>query len=244
MAGETAMSKIDKPEIGILCWEAGQSPRGLVQLEALKGNSTNPDSYNFPVRFYRVKGANIHTILENPDTTVLARMIEAGKEMVREGVKAVTTSCGFNAIFQKELSEGIGVPVHTSSLLQVPLVQLMLGSHRDVCIITAKKAALKPEHLTAAGISRTENLHIYGLEHCPQWSRIFETPNEDLDVEAVRQEVVGVAMDALREHPHIGAFVLECTDLPPFAEEIRAKSRLPVFDFITLVQYVYSALPR
>lgn len=93
------MTKYDKPEIGILCWEAGQSPRGLVQLEALKGNSTNPDSYNFPVRFYRVKGANIHTILENPDKTVLARMIEAGKEMLRDGIKAVTTSCGFNAIF-------------------------------------------------------------------------------------------------------------------------------------------------
>lgn len=238
------MSQNAKPILGILCWEAGQSPRGLIQLEALKGNSTNPDSYNFPVRFYRVKGANIHTILENPDKTILARMIEAGKDMVLEGVKAVTTSCGFNAIFQKELSEGIGVPVHTSSLLQVPLVQLMLGSHHDVCIITAKKAALKPEHLAAAGISRTENIHIYGLEDCPQWSRIFETPDEDLDVEKVRLEVVNVALEALCEYPNIGAFVLECTDLPPFAEEIRAKSNLPVFDFITMVQYVYSALPR
>ncbi len=232
----------ESPRIGILCWEAGSAPRGLVQLEALVGNSTNPASYAYPVRFYHVNGANIHTILENPDRNVLASMIEAAREMAADGARAITTSCGFNAIFQKELADALDVPVYSSSLLQVPLVQKAVGAKGEVCVLTAKKAALRPEHLAAAGIQRTEGLHIRGLETCAQWGRIFSAPEEDLDVEAVRAEVVGIALNALEETPGIRAFVLECTDLPPFAAEIRRRTGLPVFDFITLVNYIHSTI--
>lgn len=235
-------SEQETPRIGILCWEAGSAPRGLDQLESLIGNSTNPASYAFPVRFCRVKGANIHTILENPDRGVLASMIEEAKRMSRDGIRAITTSCGFNAVFQNELADALDVPVFTSSLLQVPLAQKIVGAGGEVCVITAKKAALKAEHLAAAGIRRTDNLHIRGLEDRPQWSRIFTNPDEDLDVEAVRGEVVEAARDELRRHPKIRAYVLECTDLPPFAAEIRARTGLPVFDFITLVNYIYSTI--
>ena len=81
--------------IAVLCWEAGHVPRGLVQLESLIGNSTNPDSYPFPVRFCRIKGANIRTVLENPDKKVLKNMIEESKKLISEGIAAITTSCGF-----------------------------------------------------------------------------------------------------------------------------------------------------
>lgn len=230
------------PKIGILCWEAGQVPRGLAQLETLVGNSTNPDSYAYPVRFNHVKGANIHTILEKPDRVVLGAMIAAAREMVAEGIQAITTSCGFNAIFQNELANAVDVPVFSSSLLQVPLVQKILGHDGEICIITAKRAALKPEHLAAVGIEQTDKIQIFGLEKCEQWGRIFSAPDEDLDVETVRTEVVGVALVAVKDHPAIRAFVLECTDLPPFAEEIRSRTGLPVFDFITMVNYIHSTL--
>jgi len=234
--------KTRQAEIGILCWEAGHVPRGLVQLESLVGNSTNPDSYTFPVRFCRVKGANIETILENPSPVVLQAMIAEAKAMVADGVRAITTSCGFNAIFQEELADAVDVPVFTSSLLQVPFVQKMIGFRGEVAVITAKAAALKPEHLAAAGITRTDNVHVHGLEKCTQWSKIFTSPEEDMDLEAVRGEILGVALEALKAHPRIRAVVLECTDLPPFAEEIRGVTGLPVFDFITLVNAVHASL--
>ncbi|MFA0889898.1 MAG: aspartate/glutamate racemase family protein [Synergistales bacterium] len=231
-----------KAEIGILCWEAGQVPRGLVQLESLVGNSTNPESYAFPVRFCRVKGANIETILENPSRKVLETMIAEARAMAGEGVRAITTSCGFNAVFQDELAAEAGVPVFTSSLLQVPFVQKIVGKGSEVAVLTAKAAALKPEHLAAAGITRTDNLHVHGLEGCPQWSKIFTSPDEDMDLEAVRGEILGVALDAVRTHPRTAAFVLECTDLPPFAAAIRNMTGLPVFDFITMVNTVHASL--
>ena len=135
------------PLIGILCWEKGHVPRGLKQLEDLPGNSTNPDTFEFPVRYCRIKGANIHTVLENPSQKVLQSMISEARKMAKQGVRAITTSCGFNAIFQKELADSVDVPVFTSSLMQIPLVQNMLGKQQSVGVITAKKSTLSEKHL-------------------------------------------------------------------------------------------------
>ena len=109
------MNMTNPAKIGILCWETGHVPKGLMQLESLVGNSTNPASYDYPVRLKPVLGANVHTVLENPDRQVLARMIADAKDMAADGVLAITTSCGFNAIFQEELASALGLPVFTSS---------------------------------------------------------------------------------------------------------------------------------
>ena len=215
---------------------------GLMQLETLVGNSTNPASYGYPVRFHRVRGANVHTILENPDRAVLATMITDAQAMAADGIRAITTSCGFNAIFQQELAAALGVPVFTSSLLQVPLARQMLGPDGEIAILTANSAALRQDHLSSVGIADRGGLHILGLERCAEWNRIFAEPDAEVDLAAIEREVVGTALRALDEHPRIRAFVLECTDLPPYAATIRARSGLPVFDFISMMNYVHACL--
>lgn len=233
---------VEAPKIGILRWEQGQVPTGLQQLEALVGNSTNPASYAYPVRMHPVRGANVHTILEKPDRAVLQTMIDDAKVLASEGIRAITTSCGFNAIFQRELALAAGIPVFTSSLLQVPLVRQICGPQGDICIITANANALSRKHLESVGIARSDGLQIIGLERCTQWNKIFTEPDAEVDLTIIEQEILGAARRALDEHPGIRAFVLECTDLPPFSAAIRRQSGLPVFDFITLVNYLHSAL--
>ncbi|NLD05301.1 MAG: aspartate/glutamate racemase family protein [Synergistaceae bacterium] len=232
------MDKIDPCKIGILCWEEGHVPKGLVQLETLPGNSTNTDSYPFSVRLSRIKGANIHTVLENPSQDVLENMIIESRKMISEGIEAITTSCGFNAIFQEKLASSLEVPVFTSSLLQVPLVHKMLGPDRSIAVITAKKSALKIEHLRAAGITVDIKLNILGMENSPEWNKIFTAPDDDVDLNIIAGEVISTAKEAVSQDKSIGAFVLECTDLPPFSEAIREELHLPVFDFLTLIEFV------
>jgi hypothetical protein len=236
------ITETESPKIGVLCWEKGQVPRGLQQLETLPGNSTNPASYAYPVRFHHVRGANVHTILENPDPIVLGTMIADAKMMASQGVRAISTSCGFNAIFQCELAGAAGVPVFTSSLLQVPLARQICGPEGEVCIITAYASALGLAHLKAVGIDSMDGLHIIGLEHCAEWNRMFAEPDAEIDLDAIAQEVLGTARQALLDHPGIRAFVLECTDLPPYSAAIRRQSGLPVFDFITMANYLHSVI--
>lgn len=236
------MTVSGKPQIAIFCWEAGRVPRGLVQLEALIGNGTNLDSYRFPVELCRIEGANIGTVLENPSPAVLSRMIGKARELAGGGIKAVTTSCGFNAVFQKELAEALDIPVFTSSLLQVPYLRNVLPENKSIAVVTAKEAALKKEHFDAVGIAENMKVVVLGMENSPEWNKIFTDPDRDIDLEIVAREVVSTAAEAVRERPDIGAFVLECTDLPPFAQAIREATGRPVLDFITMMESIAGSI--
>ena len=228
-----------KPKIAVLRWEEGHVPQGLLQLGDMPGNSTNRDSYPFPVRLIHVPGANVDTIITNPSPKVLADMIAISKKLVEEeDIKAITTSCGFNAIFQTELAAALPVPVFTSALLQVPFVQYMIGKDKTVAVITASKASLTKKHLLACGITDDMNVEIFGLENAKEWSKIFDNPNEAFDMEAVSEEIVGMAKAAVESNPNIGAIVLECTDLPPYASRMRETLGLPVFDFNSMMGHV------
>jgi len=231
------------PLIGILCWEEGCVPRGLVQLGKLPGNSTNPETFEFPLKYCKIKGANIHTIIEKPCHNVLQTMIGEARNMTEQGIRAITTSCGFNAVFQRELADSVNVPVFTSSLMQIPLVQNMIGGQQSVGVITAKKSALTAKHLESVGIENQLSIYIEGLEACAEWDKIFSSPNDDIDISTVENDVVNVACSMMKM-ADIGAFILECTDLPPFANSIRKATGCPVFDFVTLTNSVYQAISK
>lgn len=225
--------------IAILRWDQAEVPVGLMQLSELTGNSTNENTYPFDVKLVEIKGANSETIIFNPNPKILSKMIETAKNLVEiYGVKAIATSCGFNAIHQKKLASAVNVPVFSSSLLQVPLVSNLIGTEKTVAIITAKKTSLTKKHLIACGISDEIKIIIIGLEDAPEWGKIFKNPNEAFDLEIVRKEIINIVKDGIRRDSNIGAIVLECTDLPPFANIIRKETGLPVFDFTTLAGYV------
>lgn len=236
------MLKSNAPRIGILAWEGTLVPPGLMQLEKLKGNSTNPDTYDFPVLIRRVEGASAETIVINPDEVVLKRMVSVMEEMIAEGVKAITTSCGFNAIHQKRLADAVNVPVFTSSLMQIPFVLSTLKEGQSVAVLTARKASLTPLHFQNCGIDDAALVHVMGMEEWEEWAKVLDSNVPEVDMDLIEQEMIEAALLAKQQHPDVGAFILECTDMPPFARSIRETTGLPVFDFITLVNYVNEAV--
>jgi Asp/Glu/hydantoin racemase len=227
--------------IGILRWESG--PQDLSQFEAIPGHFLHPDTFGFPVRFERVKGASFSTVVEKPSSEVLQEMVKAAKEMERDGIRAVTTSCGFNAIFQHHLAAAVSIPVFTSSLLQVPMVHTMIDPGKAVGILTADERFLTNEHMKAVGIDERIPVCIAGIQDTGVFSRVRDEPGATVDVERFRAQVVEVAMERIVRHdPSVGAIVIECTDLPSFSPDIRKAARLPVFDIVTLTNWVYWSL--
>jgi len=232
------------PLLGVLCWEAGVAPRGLQQLELLTGNSTNPDTYQnlCRVHFSRIKGANLHTVLENPSPKVLAAMIAEGRRLVeQEGVAAITTSCGFNAIFQPQLAAAVPVPVFTSSLLQAPALARATG--RKVGIITASAKYLSLDHLRHAGIGPETAVVIKGLDEFSEWRKMHQYPDSDLDLAMVGDRLAQLAEDLQKNH-EVGSLLLECTDLPPYAERLRRETGLPVADYVSLLHWLIQCLKQ
>ncbi|MBI3827312.1 MAG: aspartate/glutamate racemase family protein [Candidatus Rokubacteria bacterium] len=206
------------------------------------GDIGNAQTFPFPVRYHRVAGATSDLVVRRGAEGLLPAFIEGARALEREGVGAITTSCGFLITFQRQIAAAVRVPVFTSSLLQVPLVARMLPAGRRVGIITVNASTLTPEHLAGAGIGPEIPLAVIGLETEKEFTRVLLDDELELDVELAREEHVRVARRLMSEHADLGAIVLECTNMPPYADDVRRATGLPVFDIVSLVTMLHGAL--
>jgi hypothetical protein len=104
-----------------------RAPLGILMLEArfprIHGDMGNASTWPFPVLYRVVSGASPEKVVLNGAAGLLPDFIEAAKDLVRLGAEAITTNCGFLSLFQREIAAAVGVPVATSSLMQVSWVQ-------------------------------------------------------------------------------------------------------------------------
>jgi Asp/Glu/hydantoin racemase len=219
---------------------------GILMLDTrfprIPGDMGNAATFDFPVRYHRVAGASPDRVVRRGHRELLPAFIEGARLLEREGVRAVTTNCGFLARFQPELAAAVSIPVFTSSLMLVPLVHRMLPTGRAVGILTVNAATLGAEHMAGAGIAPEVPVVVAGLETEKEFTRVLLDDQLTLDVDAARRENVTVARRMVDAHPEIGAIVLECTNMPPYRADIQAATGLPVFDITTLVRMVHEAV--
>jgi hypothetical protein len=219
---------------------------GILMLDTrfprIPGDMGHAATFDFPVRYQRVAGASPDRVVRQGARALLPAFVEGARVLEREGVRAISTNCGFLARFQAELAASVAVPVFTSSLLLVPLVHRMLAPDRAVGILTVDASALGPSHLAAAGIGPEVPTAVAGLETEKEFSRVLLDDLLELDVEACREEHVRVARRLVEAHPEVGALVLECTNMPPYRADVQAATGLPVFDITTLVRMVHDAV--
>jgi len=208
----------------------------------IPGDVANASSYDFPVRFERLPGSTPERLFAH-DETLVDGAIEVGKKMVSEGVRAVTGDCGFLGAYQDRIADALDVPVFLSSLLQLDFMDRIVGPSGKTAVITANSEAL--DHSVLEGISSVpeSRLVIAGLEDKPEFvSAVFEEKGS-LDSELVQNEVLEAAR-AVSAHAGVRAILLECSLLPPYAAAVQEETRLPVFDYNTMINYVYSAVVR
>jgi len=209
----------------------------------IPGDIGNATTFNFPVRYKKLEGITVEKIINNrsSDSTLVDCFIEAGKELEKEGIRAITTSCGFTALFQKKMAESLNSLVFMSSLIQIPLVHNMIGKNKKIGILTANKEKLTKEHLEAAGVKNIP-VCIYGMEKEENFANTFLDQQPFGDITKIEKEMIKVSKKLVKENKNIGAIVFECASMPPFAYAVQSKVGLPIFDLVTLANYVYSAI--
>ena len=222
---------------------------GILMLDTrfprVPGDMGNATTFPFPVRYHRVAGADPDLVVRRGAAGLLPAFEEGARALEREGVGAITTNCGFLVKYQRELAAAVTVPVFTSSLLLVPLVHRMLPPGRRVGLMTVNAASLGAEHLAGAGIGPDLPLAVAGMEGEKEFTRVMLGDELELDVDLAREEHVRVARRLVAAHPDIGAIVLECTNMPPYAAALQEAVGLPVYDVVTMVSWVRAGLrPR
>jgi hypothetical protein len=220
---------------------------GIILLENyapfIPGDVANATTYDFPVRFQRVENFSVERIFKH-DMSLLDPVLEAGRALVREGVRAVTGDCGFMAIYQDQLAAQLEVPVFMSSLLQIPFLKSLIGPDEKIGVITASSASLDEFVLRSSGVDSPALLVIKGLEHKEHFASAVIKEEGLLDSQKIEREVVDVAEQVVAEDPKVKVMLLECSMLPPYAAAVQEAVNLPVFDFLTMINYVFSAVVR
>jgi hypothetical protein len=224
------------------------APLGILMLEArfprILGDMGNALTWSFPVLYRVVRGATPERVVLQGAEGLLPDFLAAAADLVDLGAEAITTNCGFLSLFQRELAAHIRVPVATSALIQVPWVQATLPPGKRVGVITVSAASLTPRHLAAAGVP--PDTPIVGTETGREFFRVLiKAEKPDLDVDLARMDIIGAGQALLARHGDIAAIVLECTNMPPYANALRQALGLPVFDIYSLISWFHAGLrPR
>ena len=219
---------------------------GVLALESYfpkpPGHIKNPSSLSFTVSYEMLEGLTVPDLLNSPDDMMKFRIIDAARRLEAKGVRAITGSCGFLALFQGDIAAAVAVPVFVSALVQVPLVHHMTAA--PVGILTASAPALTEAHLENVGAGDIP-VRVAGLEGTSEFaSVILRNERTEMDLGIVAEEVIVTGQALIDGAPEIGAIVLECTDLPPYAHEIQAALRRPIFDLTTLGTMVAACVMR
>lgn len=212
------------------------------------GDVRNASAFPFPIQYEIVEGVDIWALVHEKDKSPCRDPIRrAAKKLESMGCRAIAAECGYFAFFQKEIAGYVDVPVFMSSLLQVPWAQQLIGPERVVGIMAARSAQLLPIHLEAVGIQLGSNYVITGAEDdgaCPEFENLWYAPTRPDIPEAyydkAEKEFLKVAIEFYKAHPNMGAMMLECTGMQPFARAIQREIDIPIFSWGTLLDYAYS----
>ena len=217
---------------------------GILMLEArfprIPGDMGNSETWPFPVLYKVVPGASPRRVVCDKAQGLLAEFLTAADELVRLGADGITTTCGFLSLYQREIAAHVGVPVATSSLMQIPFIERVLPPDKRVGVLTISAASLTEEHLRAAGADPATP--VVGTDDGSEFTRVIINDEQRLDVAAAERDILTAGGTLVASHQGIGAVLLECTNMVPYARALSERLRLPVFSIYTFVTWFHSGL--
>jgi Asp/Glu/hydantoin racemase len=217
---------------------------GILMLETrfprIPGDIGNALTWPFPVLYHVVRGASPDRVVRDRAQGLLPAFIDGARALVALGADGITSGCGFLSLFQREIAQAVGVPVAISSLMQVPLVERLLPAGKRVGILTISAATLSPEHLRAAGVG--SDTPVIGTDGGHEFSRAILGDERRLDTAAAERDIFEAGDTLLARHADVGAIVLECTNMAPYARALARHVHRPVFDIVSFLTWFHAGL--
>jgi len=221
---------------------------GVVRLDynypPAPGDIDCPGSYDYDVKYRCVPGLSFDMAQSGKMTPqVQEAFIKSCKWLEKQGCCGITGDCGFMMAFQPLARTAVNIPVFMSSMVQCPMVSVAFDKYDRILILTANSATLKPQKdilLNQCGFDVDDTRFIIkGCQAIPGFDAVEK--GEHVDVEYVTPGMIDMVRGILSDDPSIRAIILECTELPPYADALRAQFSLPVWDAITCADFFISA---
>jgi hypothetical protein len=220
---------------------------GILMLETrfprIPGDIGNAETWPFAVLYKVVPGASPRRVVHDKAAGLLDAFLAAAGELVRLGADGITTTCGSLSLYQHQIAAHVGVPVATSSLMQIPFIERILPPGRRVGVLTISAVSLTKEHLCAAGADPATP--VAGTDDGSEFTRAILGDEERLDVAAAERDILDAGDALVSRHRDVGAVLLECTNMVPYARALSERLHLPVFSIYSFVTWFHAGLaPR
>ncbi len=240
-----------------LAWWNGRNVSGvtigLIQFQAnlpmMPGNMGNATTFDFPVLYRQMDADNVFDVMATPPAENFTdAMVEAAQWLEMQGVRAIIGCCGFFGNYQKVVQARIDTPLFSSSLMMLPMMVQSMPRNKKVGVITADGPVLSSagaiENCGLSAEDKANRIVIRGLEDGPEFGGAIMANTGRYNPAKVEAEIVEVAQKLLADNDDIGAILLECTELSPHAAAVQNAVRMPVWDYTTLTNWVYSGCIR
>ena len=209
------------------------------------GSVENATTFPYPVLFRSIDAASVSSVVSSSlDDKVQAQLIEAGRDLERQGCRAIIGACGYFANYLPAVASELDTPCFFSSLMQVPMILRSLKPGKKVGILCADGRVLRSAQiLKNCGVDDYNSVVIVGAEVLPEMDKILKGVGH-YNPYQLELGLIDLGRKMVADHPEIGAILLECTLFPTHAHGVQKALRLPVFDFSTMIDWVFSAVVR
>lgn len=218
---------------------------GIVTLETAHdlapGNVQHAASFPFPVLYRPVRGVDF-ALIARGDPTAREPILEAVRDLATMGAEIIAGACGSFGHYQREAAAAVDVPVCLSSLVQVPFLLAVLPARQRLGVIFARAATFTSLVKAACGITEAQERRLLVLEadRLPAFAPVMND-QERLNSPALEAELCALATAAQVAHPDIGGWLLQCSDLPPYARALARATGRPVWDMSVLIRHLHDA---
>jgi len=256
-------SQTDNPRFGI-SFGGGGGPALRLQKEAMPaigimridytyppamGDAAHPNSYYYRTPHATVKGLTFEYVQTGDPLTEAQK--QAMASAVREleaypGLMGIAGDCGFLINYQAHaVTLPQRAPVFISAVLQCSLLASLFGSAAHVLVLTANGPELRDAMTKLLKLAHVPDKDhgrfiVAGCEDLPGFEAVKLA--QKVDTDKVQPHVVDLVKKHMQQTPSIRAVLLECTELPPYADAVRQATGLVVMDVITLVDYFHAAV--
>eukprot|EP00448_Togula_jolla_P030412 CAMPEP_0170623174 /NCGR_PEP_ID=MMETSP0224-20130122/29548_1 /TAXON_ID=285029 /ORGANISM="Togula jolla, Strain CCCM 725" /LENGTH=633 /DNA_ID=CAMNT_0010949591 /DNA_START=59 /DNA_END=1959 /DNA_ORIENTATION=- len=229
---------------------------GLIQLDysfpSTFGDLEFPGTFGFKTIAEVVKGGLYFELAQagSFEPAILEEMQNVIQDLEAQGVMGLTGNCGFMMHYQCFARHVAKVPVFMSSLIQASTLAAAINPEERVLILTANSESLAPgkdKLLRDSGInvSDSDRFVILGLQTLDGFDAVANAERVDtIRVQNALSKFIPEVIEQENAKPGLGRIamiLMECTELPHFADGLRQVTGLPVFDAVTLVNYFYIA---
>ena len=162
---------------------------------------------------------------------------QAVQYLEKQGVSGITGDCGFMIHIQDLISDVTNKPVFMTSLVQLPSLCMCFDSDETIAIFTANSTTLLPIlprllEMCALRQEDKDRIQVVGCQDVDGFDAVEK--GEAVDVLKVDAGIVALAKRVVAENPRIKAILLECTELPAYADSLKFATGLPVYDSISV----------